>query len=67
MKQTALEWLLENIISEPYSQEDWKHNSDCWDKAEEMEKQQSHEYAEFAIRCDRDNLPILEFIAFIKL
>jgi len=40
MKQTAIEWLLDNIISEPYSQEDFKYNSDCWDKAKEMEKQQ---------------------------
>jgi hypothetical protein len=40
MKQTAVEWLLENLNSEPYSEEEFKYNSDCWDKAIEMEKEQ---------------------------
>jgi hypothetical protein len=40
MKQTAVEWLLENLNSEPYSEEDFKYNRDCWDKALEMEKEQ---------------------------
>ena len=40
MKQTALQWLLENLISEPYSEADFQHNSDCWDKAAQMEKEQ---------------------------
>jgi hypothetical protein len=40
MKQTAVEWLLNNLISEPYSEADFKHNKECWDKAEVMEKEQ---------------------------
>jgi hypothetical protein len=40
MKQTAVEWLLENLNSEPYSESDFKHNKECWDEAKEMEKQQ---------------------------
>jgi hypothetical protein len=40
MKQTAVEWLLENLISEPYSEKDFEHNKNCWDKAELMEKEQ---------------------------
>jgi len=40
-KQTAVEWLLENLITEPYSEAHFKYNSECWDKAEEMEKQQA--------------------------
>jgi hypothetical protein len=40
MKQTAVEWLLENLNSEPYSEEEFNHNSNCWDKALEMEKEQ---------------------------
>ena len=40
MKQTAVEWLLENLNSEPYSEEEFNYNSDCWDKAKEMAKQQ---------------------------
>ncbi len=40
MKQTAVEWLLENLNSEPYSEKEFKYNSECWDKALEMEKEQ---------------------------
>lgn len=39
-KQTAIQWLLENLISEPYSENDFKHNLDICNKAKEMEKQQ---------------------------
>ena len=39
-KQTAVNWLLENLITEPFSEADFEHNSNCWDKAKEMEKQQ---------------------------
>lgn len=39
-KQTAVEWLLDNLNSEPYSEADFKHNSECWDKAEKMERDQ---------------------------
>ena len=40
MKQTAVAWLLENLNSEPYSEEEFNYNRDCWDKALEMEKEQ---------------------------
>jgi hypothetical protein len=40
VKQTAIDWLLENLITEPFSEADFEHNSNCWDKAKEMEKQQ---------------------------
>jgi len=33
----------------------------------QMEKEQSHKYAEFAIRCDRKDMKILNFEDFIKL
>ena len=39
MKQTAVEWLVDNLISEPWSEEHFKHNAECWDKAEKMEKE----------------------------
>ena len=42
MKQTAVEWLLENLNSEPYSEKEFKYNSDCWDKAKEMEEIDLH-------------------------
>jgi hypothetical protein len=37
---TAVEWLLENLNSEPYSEEEFNYNSECWDKAKEMERGQ---------------------------
>jgi hypothetical protein len=37
---TAVTWLLENLISEPYSEADFEHNKECWNKAEELEKKQ---------------------------
>jgi hypothetical protein len=40
MKQTAIDWLEENLIFEPWEEEHFKHNEECWDKAKEMEKKQ---------------------------
>ena len=40
MKQTAVEWLLENLNSEPYSEKEFNYNKECWDKAKEIEMQQ---------------------------
>jgi hypothetical protein len=47
MKQTAVEWLLENLITEPFSEEHFKYNNECWDKAEEMEKKEKLKYQLF--------------------
>ena len=44
---TAVEWLLENLMSEPYSEQDFKYNSECWDKALEMEKEQMEKLKDF--------------------
>jgi len=59
MKQTAVEWLLENLNSEPYSEEEFKYNSECWDKALEMEKEQylkmlPYDLDELANECSID-------------
>jgi hypothetical protein len=35
---TAIEYLEENLISEPYSENEFKHNKECWNKAESLEK-----------------------------
>ena len=40
MKQTAVQWLLDNLNTEPYSEADFKYNAKCWDKAKAMEKEQ---------------------------
>ena len=39
-KQTAIQWLFDNLILEPWAESHYKHNSKCWDKAIEMEKDQ---------------------------
>jgi hypothetical protein len=38
--KTAVEWLEDNLIFEPWAEEHFKHNSECWDKAKEMEREQ---------------------------
>jgi len=40
MKQTAVEWLEDNLLFEPWAEEHFKHNRECWDKAKEMFEQQ---------------------------
>ena len=50
MKQTAVEWLLENLNSEPYSEEEFNYNRDCWDKALAMEKEQIKNAYSFGIQ-----------------
>jgi hypothetical protein len=63
MKQTAVEWLVEQLkdLNTPRT---WVQ---IINQAKEMEKEQSHKYAEFAVICDRKNLPVLEFDGFIEL
>jgi hypothetical protein len=61
-KQTSVEWL-ESFMLKPLSQ--WP--DDYWEQAKEMENKLAHEYAEFAIRCDRMGMKILNFEDWIKL
>jgi hypothetical protein len=39
--KTAVQWLEDNLISEPYTEEDFKHNANCWLNASYMEYNQS--------------------------
>lgn len=65
-KQSAVEWLEEKWNS--YDLSIGKSQFRLFLKqAIEMEKQQSHSYAEFAIRCDREEIKILNFEDYIKL
>jgi hypothetical protein len=36
----AVEWLEDNLIPEPWAEEHFKHNSECWDKANKMFEEQ---------------------------
>ncbi len=60
---TAVEWLVEQF-EQVHTQRKWK---EIIEQAKEMEKKKAHEYAEFAIRCDRLDMRILNFEDWIKL
>jgi len=77
-KQTAVEWLIKqlttvdyNCINKTFLQNDNSlegHNMrKLFHQAKEMEKEQSQNYAIFAIRCDRTEMRILDFNDYIKL
>jgi hypothetical protein len=55
MKQTAVEWLEIVLIPDPISEEDFKHNINCWKQAKEMEKQQIIDAANFDSRSISEN------------
>jgi hypothetical protein len=40
MTKPIAKWLLDNLISEPYSESHFKHNAEYWNKAEEIEKKE---------------------------
>jgi hypothetical protein len=40
MKQTAVQWLEDNLIGNPFSEKDFAHNVNVFKQAKEMEKDQ---------------------------
>ena len=76
MKKSAVEWFADNVLS-------YKHPTNIngtdyilipinkveylTGQAKEMEKEVAQQYAEFAIECDRKELPVLEFDGWINL
>jgi len=65
--KTAVEYLFENILDNPISNEDIDYNLEIFEKAKLIEKEQSQKYAEFAINCDRNSYPVLDFESYINL
>jgi hypothetical protein len=65
-KQTAVEQLQEWLNSH-LSHDQQMQFEGLFQQAKQIEIQQSHEYAEFAIKCDREGMKILNFNDFIKL
>ena len=76
MKQTAVEWFSDNVLS--YKNPTNINGTDyilipinkveyLKEQAKEMEKEVAQQYAEFAIECDRKELPVLEFDGWINL
>jgi hypothetical protein len=66
---TAIEWLKEQFLKHEliFDPEIKNFEQHLFNEALEMEKQQSQDYAKFAIYCDRKDLPILNFEDYIKL
>lgn len=75
MEETALEWFSEQLLNLDIEFDSvlisrsnyWIKRNNIVEQAKEMEKEQLHKYAEFAVICDRKKLPVLEFDGFIKL
>lgn len=63
-KQTAIQWLEQEFIA---LQNYGVNELGLITKAKEMENKRAQEYAEFAIRCDRKGMKILNFEDWIKL
>ena len=62
-KQTAVDFLMDKLF-DPSMMVD--EQVKWFEQAKEIEKQQSQQYAEFCVRCDRENLPLLDFKSFIE-
>jgi hypothetical protein len=62
-KQTAVEWLIEVLRVNAGI----RVSKQLQEEVLQMEKQQSQNYAIFAIRCDRTEMRILDFNDYIKL
>ena len=62
-KFTAVEWLSQ--VFEDIDMPNWIY--DTIKDAEDMEIEQSENYARFAIECDRQKLPIIKFKDWVKL
>jgi hypothetical protein len=60
-KMTAVEWFFKELDNWDLTLEE------LFNQAKEMENSRSQEYAEFAIRCDRMGMKILNFEDWIKL
>lgn len=73
--KTAIDYIIGELLDNQTHQHDdyvtidlsKDHLDYLINRAKEMEKKQSHLYAEFAIRCDRKDMKILNFEDWIKL
>ena len=75
MKETAVLWVMNKLSTLNGLKElnrideiEYFHRlKEIEQKGLTMEKQQSETYAEFAVECDRRDMPILEFHGYIQL
>jgi hypothetical protein len=66
MAQTAVEWLFHQLNTRQKPLDNMQIN-ELFGQAKEMEKEQSHNYADFCVRCDRDQMKLLDFNDYIKI
>ena len=75
MKETAVLWVMNQLATLNSLKElngidgiEYFHRlKEIEQKGLTMEKEQSEIYAEFAVECDRRDMPILEFHGYIQL
>ena len=72
MKQTAVEWLQEQLKDgvkyNPLEKNGYSNAEQrLFEQAKEMEEQQSQLYATFCLRCINEKLPVIRFEDWIKL
>jgi len=59
-QQTAVEWLEDNLIGNPFSEKDFSHNVNLFKQAKEMEKEQIIKAADHIMIYDnKGNYPTL--------
>jgi hypothetical protein len=75
MKETAVLWVMNKLSTlnglkelDGINGKEYYHRlKEIEQKGLTMEKEQSENYAEFAVECDRRDMPILEFHDYIQL
>ena len=63
-KQTAVDWLVSQLNKPGFAE---VITEEQIQQAKKMEKEVLHQYAVFAVQCDRKELPVLEFDGWINL
>jgi hypothetical protein len=74
-QQTAVEWLFSETLgitlqlaNKRISHRNWELQMvKLYEQAKEMEKEQSHLYAAFCIKCIHEKMPIIKFEDWTKL
>ena len=68
-KKTVVELMFQEMLEIQQSGKTltFDENLDLLEKYKEMQKEQSQEYAEFCVKCDRNKLILLEFDSWVKL
>jgi len=62
-QQTAIDWFFDKLKNHEIQAEHFE----LYQQAKEMEKEQSHNYADFCVRCDRDQMKLLDFNDYMKI